>query len=219
MGGCTQFSSGGSDDIQDSDGDGVIDSEDYAPQDPDVQEKSDLQSTATASPTRSPTPTSSATPSPTPSPTPTEPHQIEVETIENTPIPDSDGDGIADPVDDFPNNSEYTRKHAEDEGAKYLTPGEYWFWKWSQTTEETLEWSVAVTEGSAINVVVIDENQFSAFENGDEYEYYVYGSDLETMGATKEITLDSGDYRLILSNWNVDEDTSAQVDYEYVRAS
>lgn len=32
------------DDIQDSDGDGVIDSEDYAPNDPEVQEKSDLQS-------------------------------------------------------------------------------------------------------------------------------------------------------------------------------
>lgn len=32
------------DDIQDSDGDGVIDSEDYAPQDPEVQEKSDVQS-------------------------------------------------------------------------------------------------------------------------------------------------------------------------------
>lgn len=30
--------------LQDSDGDGVIDSEDYAPDDPDVQEKSDIQS-------------------------------------------------------------------------------------------------------------------------------------------------------------------------------
>ncbi|WP_459194062.1 hypothetical protein [Halosimplex sp. J119] len=34
-------------DIQDSDGDGVIDSEDYAPNDPDVQEKSDLEGTPT----------------------------------------------------------------------------------------------------------------------------------------------------------------------------
>ncbi|SDY13001.1 hypothetical protein [Halopenitus persicus] len=35
------------DDVQDSDGDGVIDSQDYAPQDPDVQEKSDFQDTET----------------------------------------------------------------------------------------------------------------------------------------------------------------------------
>jgi len=87
--GCT---SEGDDDIQDSDGDGVIDSEDYAPNDPDVQEKSDLQSntdTITPSPTdqpatkstetptrtpaatETPTPTESPTPTSTPSPTPT----------------------------------------------------------------------------------------------------------------------------------------------------
>lgn len=41
--GCTEASSG-SDSVQDSDGDGVIDSEDYAPNDPAVQEKSDVQS-------------------------------------------------------------------------------------------------------------------------------------------------------------------------------
>ncbi|WP_436925318.1 PGF-CTERM sorting domain-containing protein [Halosimplex amylolyticum] len=35
--------------IQDSDGDGVIDAEDYAPRDPEVQEKSDIQATATGS--------------------------------------------------------------------------------------------------------------------------------------------------------------------------
>jgi len=34
------------DDLQDSDGDGMVDSEDYAPHDPEVQEKSDLQETS-----------------------------------------------------------------------------------------------------------------------------------------------------------------------------
>lgn len=75
-------------DIQDSDGDGVIDSEDYAPKDPDVQEKADVNDvksgtkktetptlTDTDTPTPSPTPSPTETPtdSPTPSPTPT-PH-------------------------------------------------------------------------------------------------------------------------------------------------
>jgi len=48
---------GGSEDssIKDSDGDGVIDSEDYAPRDPDVQSREDLDSTPTA--TREPTET------------------------------------------------------------------------------------------------------------------------------------------------------------------
>lgn len=57
-------------DIKDSDGDGVIDSEDYAPQDPEVQKKSDIKTTATITPTRTPSPTPSPTPTATPSPTP-----------------------------------------------------------------------------------------------------------------------------------------------------
>lgn len=63
---------------QDSDGDGVIDSEDYAPNDPDVQEKSDLQSNTeqpTATPTPTPTPTTTTTAPPvlvTDTPTQTE---------------------------------------------------------------------------------------------------------------------------------------------------
>ena len=51
-------------DIQDSDGDGVIDSEDYAPHDPDVQQKSDLQS-ETNSTTSSTTSTTESTTEPT----------------------------------------------------------------------------------------------------------------------------------------------------------
>ena len=42
-------------DTKDTDGDGVIDSEDYAPQDPDVQEKSDIASGESTSETITPT--------------------------------------------------------------------------------------------------------------------------------------------------------------------
>jgi hypothetical protein len=48
---------GSQDDIEDSDGDGLIDSEDYAPNDPDVQEKSDVQDTETPTETSTETPT------------------------------------------------------------------------------------------------------------------------------------------------------------------
>jgi hypothetical protein len=55
--------------IQDSDGDVVIDSKDYAPNDPAVQEKSDLLTTATATATTTPTPTATPTATPTEMPT------------------------------------------------------------------------------------------------------------------------------------------------------
>lgn len=57
--GCTSDNEGN--EIQDSDGDGVIDSEDYAPQDPDVQEKSDLQTTGGPTRGTATTTTASAT--------------------------------------------------------------------------------------------------------------------------------------------------------------
>lgn len=55
--GCT---GGDGNDIQDSDDDGVIDSKDYAPNDPDVQEKSDLVSSTTTTTTETSTTTTSS---------------------------------------------------------------------------------------------------------------------------------------------------------------
>lgn len=77
LAGCSD--SGGSQDsgIRDTDGDGVIDSEDYAPRDPDVQSRDDLNSAtqtavqATATPSATTTPTATQTPTPTPTRTPT----------------------------------------------------------------------------------------------------------------------------------------------------
>lgn len=42
LAGCSDVLGGNETDVEDSDGDGVIDSEDYAPRDPDVQERSDI---------------------------------------------------------------------------------------------------------------------------------------------------------------------------------
>jgi hypothetical protein len=95
-------SDGGSDgeDIQDSDGDGVIDSEDYAPQDPDVQSESDIaiatsnasestgQTTSTATTTdvatSEPTPTPTPEPTPTPTPEPTSTETSDIQETENS---------------------------------------------------------------------------------------------------------------------------------------
>lgn len=66
--GCTVDNS---EEIQDSDGDGVIDSEDYAPRDPEVQEKSDLLTDSENTPTPEPTPTAEPTPADPDTPTAT----------------------------------------------------------------------------------------------------------------------------------------------------
>lgn len=61
LAGCASLGGG---DVKDSDGDGVIDSQDYAPKDPDVQAKSDIESkgkVSTSTSTAGPTATSTTT--------------------------------------------------------------------------------------------------------------------------------------------------------------
>ena len=61
---------GAGSDVKDSDDDGFVDGEDYAPNDPDVQEKSDLLTatpTVTVAPTRTPKPTTTPRPTAVPS--------------------------------------------------------------------------------------------------------------------------------------------------------
>lgn len=78
--GCSGVLDGG-DDVEDSDGDGVVDSSDYAPRDPAVQEKSDLRAvececpgtaTPTAEPDRGTPTTRTEREPPTTEPTPTD---------------------------------------------------------------------------------------------------------------------------------------------------
>lgn len=70
----------------DSDGDGIPDREDYAPRDPAVQVKADVQRTPTPSPSPTATATATATPSPTPTaartatPTATAPSIVQADT-------------------------------------------------------------------------------------------------------------------------------------------
>jgi hypothetical protein len=59
LAGCSQLQGGS--DIQDTDGDGVIDSEDYAPRDPDVQRKEQIQANSTPTETKQPADTETDT--------------------------------------------------------------------------------------------------------------------------------------------------------------
>lgn len=86
LAGCTSDSGG-----NDADGDGVVDAEDYAPNDPDVQAKSDLKSAAptvspSATPTPSPSPTSTATRTPTAVPSATDRAEADRHTVDGSAV-------------------------------------------------------------------------------------------------------------------------------------
>lgn len=129
-------SSDGSRDVQDSDGDGVIDSEDYAPQDPDVQEKSDVQQTETgAMPrarTKTPAPESTPTPSPSPSPVYTStpvptpsppPSETSTPAPRSTPTPARDSNSVTVSAEEFAGTA-YVTEYSSREVSASVDPSD-----------------------------------------------------------------------------------------------
>lgn len=184
-------------DIQDADGDGVIDSKDYAPNDPDVQKESDITKSTGETPIPSPTPTATPT---------------------SSESNDRDGDGVLDYLDDYPDSAHYSERINSDSGREFITPGYYRWWSWSLESSATFSFEVDVISGSNIDALLIDESEFGEFEDGQEYSYYIDGSDLNTTRADKHLRILSGSYRFILSNYNVGIQEQAEVEYGYTNA-
>ena len=60
------------------------------------------------------------------------------------------------------------------------------------------------TTGSNVDLITVDDLNFEAWENGDEYYRKVDLSDFETYGGTynPDGSLDKGEYFVIVSNWD-----------------
>lgn len=209
LAGCT---GSGSNDVKDSDGDGMIDSKDYAPNDPEVKKKSDLKKSTTQILTPTPTPTPTETTKTTTTTTRT------TTTTTTTTLKDSDHDGVADVLDDYPDNYDFSEKVNEESGTELVDPGHYRWWKWTLESPATFSFEIDVVSGSHVDGILIDESQFDEFEAGNEYTYYTNGSDFETKYADKHLELRSGSYRFIVSNWNTGSDEQAKVEYYIVNA-
>lgn len=106
--------------IKDSDGDGMIDSHDYAPKDPKVQEKSDVSSAETITP--APKTTATAQPTATPTREPTE-IQTPTATLTSTPTPTPQSNTLV--VDDsYWNDTSHIRSFSSQEVTVVVHPDE-----------------------------------------------------------------------------------------------
>jgi len=176
---------GQGDDVQDSDGDGVIDSEDYAPNDPNVQEKADVASSSTATATDTPTTTPTATDTPTPRDTPT---ATDRPTATPTETPD------------------FRTRHNTTE----IVPGPgYYQVSFGFPGTFIVNWSVKNERSSEydFDVFLMSEAEFQVYleyiNDESDHRPQVY-SDGSAQGVTREAartaTLDSGDYHLVVDN-------------------
>lgn len=186
------------DDIQDSDGDGVIDSEDYAPQDPDVQEKSDLQNATSTAPSTTTTTTTTPTPtqtvsSTTDTTTTAEPTTVATTTAEPTTETWSSANSIQVDASEFPEtvshileySSTKVRVRVHPEGPSVTETGDRSLWVIAADYVGDNIYAAGHTavdlSGSAIEAVVDVE-----WESKPEREPLLYGAILGPADAAYE---------------------------------
>jgi len=212
------------DDISDSAGDGVIDSEDYAPNDPAVQEKSDFQpdspqqteqptTTSTEEPTtREPTTTTTTATERPPTPTPTTTTEIPTTTT----LPNSA----------FPSHS----------GTHTITAGEdYWSTKISLPVKFELQYSVSNQRAKKydFDVFVYSEQQYKNYKakiGGDVLSLPdpISRASLQNVkeGGRRSTILSSGVYYFVIDNtdigdagdWGAEADRKVHVELTTKRA-
>ena len=120
---------------------------------------------------------------------------------ESNEVQDSDGDGVPDSEDDFPNDS--TRSELLSEGSESYDLNEdyYQYLRFSPSQEATLSYEAEVAGDIRIDVILTDGTNFQYFEDGTDWEYYAEGSELDTLFASNEVRLGTGtEYYLIIDN-------------------
>lgn len=102
---------------------------------------------------------------------------------------DTDGDGVADSFDDFPENSNYSELVEEYGDTIDLNEDYYQYYEFELTEPADLFYTVEVQGDIYIDVFLTDGTNFTYFEDGSEWEYYGSGSDFDTLAAEESFEM------------------------------
>lgn len=115
--------------------------------------------------------------------------------------PDSDGDGVPDAEDDFPDDSRRSVLLGEDSETVELNEDYYQAFEFDPSQPAVLDYEAEVRGDVRIDLILTDETNFGYFEDGSEWEYYAEGSDFDTLSAEESMNLGSDrTYYLIVDN-------------------
>jgi len=87
-----------------------------------------------------------------------------------------------------------------DSGTTVINEDEYWVAEIPLPDGGTLKYTITVTSGPNVDVLLFDEENYAKYRAGETSEYYVKGSDLDTSYAKAEVELDPGTYYLVVDN-------------------
>lgn len=189
LAGCTGSSE--SSDVKDTDGDGVIDSEDYAPRDPEVQAESDAVQT--------PTPEKDVGPAdyfergtPTPEKQTIPPAILPSE----TPTPEKQ----TIPPDLFDTETIIDDRDTVNED-KYL------YYEFSLNEQKELQLKATVRSGPRLDIMLMDRSEFEEYEAGRRFRYDAELSLMDTIGGDSRSRVNPADLVLVVDNTEAGEAT------------
>lgn len=145
---------------------------------------------------------------------------------QSTERPDADGDGVPDSQDGFPNDPDLTRVVESEDDTRNIEEDQWWRYGIDLSGTGKLGYEFIVREGPAIDVILMDEAEYSAFEEGERSRYYTDLSMLDASGGERGGTLNPGSYYLVFDNSNYGQaappsnlsNDVARVDFQYVVA-
>lgn len=121
-------------------------------------------------------------------------------TDEPTATQNDDGDGVPPSEDDFPDNSAYSERVETIDQIVSISAGTWKSWSFSIDESTTMEYDFLVQQGPAVDVIVLREDEYPAFEAGEEFDYLEDASFLDSTEDTVRTTLEAGSYRILIDN-------------------
>lgn len=117
----------------------------------------------------------------------------------NTERPDADGDGIPDSQDDYPHDSDLSQKQTNSDSRK-LEEDEWRYYELDFSSTGFLRYDFIVRDGPEIDVIFIEESEYSHFDEGERYEYKPALSAMNSTGEEVSGKIPEGSYCLIFDN-------------------
>jgi len=122
------------------------------------------------------------------------------ETSNNEPT-DSDGDGVPDDRDDYPNDTDRSTELRDVSTTRNIQEDQWYSYGLNFTEPGYIEYDFVVRDGPAIDVILMDEEEYSSYEEGERFRAY---NDLSAYDSAGERIdggpLSEGSYRLIFDN-------------------
>lgn len=119
--------------------------------------------------------------------------------------PDSDGDGVPDRRDDYPNDSSRSRQIESISDTRNIEEDDWRYYTFNFSSTGTVEYEFVVREGPPIDAIFMEESEYEYFEEGERAQYYQDLTIMDSTGGSTKGQVSEGTYYMVFDNSNLGE--------------